>query len=78
MSKVEKWGEDLAIRLPEEILKELGVKEGDHVYLSVRGKDMEIAAKRKKYSVEELVSRITEENKHEEIDWGKPEGKEFW
>ncbi|WP_306798706.1 AbrB/MazE/SpoVT family DNA-binding domain-containing protein [Oceanobacillus saliphilus] len=29
-------------------------------------------------TLEELLAGVTEENRHEEIDWGKPEGKEIW
>lgn len=29
--KVSKWGNSLAVRLPVELVKELGVKEGDYV-----------------------------------------------
>ena len=28
--------------------------------------------------IEELVEQITPENRHKEVDWGKPVGKEVW
>lgn len=31
-----------------------------------------------KPTLEELVELITDDNKHEEIDWGKPTGNEIW
>lgn len=34
--------------------------------------------KRELPSLEELVSKITAENKHDEIDFGKSEGNEIW
>lgn len=30
-----------------------------------------------KYSLDDLLNEITDENKHDEIDFGKPQGKEF-
>ncbi|WP_306798707.1 AbrB/MazE/SpoVT family DNA-binding domain-containing protein [Oceanobacillus saliphilus] len=29
-------------------------------------------------TLEELMAGVTEENQHEETDWGKPEGDEIW
>jgi antitoxin MazE len=37
--KVEKWGDDLAIRLPAEIVELLDIKEGDEVDVQVSGPD---------------------------------------
>jgi len=37
--KVEKWGDDLAIRLPAEIVEALDLKEGDEVDIRVSGPD---------------------------------------
>jgi antitoxin MazE len=30
------------------------------------------------YTLDELVDRITPENRHDEVDWGRPVGKEAW
>jgi antitoxin component of MazEF toxin-antitoxin module len=37
--KVEKWDDDLAIRLPAEVVELLDVKEGDEVDIRVSGPD---------------------------------------
>jgi antitoxin MazE len=34
--------------------------------------------RRRKYTLEELVSKITPKNRHPETDWGRPMGKEIW
>lgn len=31
-----------------------------------------------KYSLEEIVASITDENTHEIVDWGEPVGNEIW
>ena len=31
-----------------------------------------------KPTLEELVARITDENRHPETDWGEPVGEEVW
>jgi antitoxin MazE len=33
---------------------------------------------RKEYDLSELLKRITPENLHEEVDFGRPVGKEAW
>lgn len=37
-----------------------------------------VSTMKSKPTLEELVSAITKENSHAEIDFGKPEGKELW
>jgi antitoxin MazE len=37
--KVEKWGDDLAIRLPDEVVELLDLKEGDEVDVRISGPD---------------------------------------
>jgi antitoxin MazE len=34
--------------------------------------------KRPRYTLEELIRSITEENRHGETDWGPPVGNEIW
>ncbi len=31
-----------------------------------------------RYDLYELISCITLENRHDELDWGRPRGKEIW
>jgi len=40
-------------------------------------KEKEKKAK-KKEKLKEMINKITPENKHKEIKWGKPIGKEIW
>jgi antitoxin component of MazEF toxin-antitoxin module len=34
--------------------------------------------KRRRYTLEQLIRGISEENRHGETDWGKPVGEEIW
>lgn len=81
-TKVQKWGNSLAVRLPKELAKAMDFKSGTAVRFVQKGSRVEIqlipTAKVKKYSLKELVAGITKENKHELYDWGKPMGKEVW
>jgi antitoxin MazE len=37
--RVAKWGNSLAVRLPVAVIDELGLKEGDDIQITVKGKD---------------------------------------
>ncbi len=80
-TKIQKWGNSLAVRVPKTLAKHLKLKAGTTVSLVQKARSFEVLAepvKKGKYTLEELVARITRENRHEEIDWGKPVGKEVW
>ena len=79
VANVAKWGNSLAIRIPQRIAKEINVTEGSVVDLSVKDGSLTIQPKkRKRYSLEELVSQITPENSHDEIDSEVAVGNEVW
>ncbi len=80
VTKVQKWGNSLAVRIPDSVVEEAGFAPGKEVTVkNVRNTVVitPVIAKRRP-TLEELVARITPENLHEEIDWGDPVGKELW
>lgn len=78
-ASVTKWGNSLAIRIPQYIAKELSLAEGTEVELSVLDGSLVINPKKpQKYTLEELVEQITPENCHAEVDTGEAVGKEIW
>lgn len=79
-ANIAKWGNSLAIRIPQNIAREINVTEGSEVDFSVKDGSLIIqpTKKRKRYSLSELVSQITPENSHDEIDSGVAVGNEVW
>jgi antitoxin MazE len=74
---VSKWGNSLAVRIPQSIAKEARLNEGDCLALDLdRDGSIVLRATRRKYELSELVSRITPKNRHGETDWGQPQGNE--
>lgn len=54
--KVAKWGNSLAVRLPGEVVKLLGLRDGDEIELHVEGpREFSVA---KKPGTEELLQRV--------------------
>ena len=76
---VQKWGNSLAIRIPKAMAMEASVKQGTNVDISVDlvGK-MVIRPLAARFTLKELVGKITPSNTHSEADWGTAKGKEVW
>lgn len=78
-SIIAKWGNSLAIRIPQNIAKEIDLAEGSEVKLDVVDGNLVLKPKkRNKYTLEGLVEEITPENLHNEIDSGVAKGNEIW
>ena len=76
-TQIGKWGNSLAVRIPGAYAKDLGLKEGMVLEISVRA-DSLLLRPRKRYSLDRLVSGITRQNRHAETDWGLAMGRESW
>lgn len=77
-TKVQKWGNSLALRIPKSFAAETSLKEDSLVDLSLENGRLVIEAVKPKFTLDELLDQITEETLHEEIDFGPPVGKEAW
>jgi antitoxin MazE len=81
VTKVQKWGNSQGLRLAKQVLEEARISVGDPVDVSTRDGVIVIAPVRRvrgRLSLQELVSRIPKNYKPEEVEWGKPVGKEDW
>ena len=78
--KIQKWGNSLAVRIPKSYAIQAEIEQDTFVDLSVlEGNIIVKPEKRKpKFTLEELLQSVTEENLHGEVDFGKPVGKEVW
>lgn len=77
-TQVSRWGNSLGLRLPKSIAREARLDEGDTVDVSVDRGAIVIRPSRPRYSLDDLVRRITARNRHGETDWGAPRGHEMW
>ena len=76
-TKIGRWGKSLAVRIPATFAKKLGLQEDIDVDVSLVLDAMPLRpATKQQYSLEELVSKITPENRYGETDWGHPAGRE--
>jgi antitoxin MazE len=76
---IQKWGNSLALRIPKTFARQTRIRKGSPVNLTLEhGRVIIKPLKRRKYGLQELVSKITPRNRHSEMDWGGPQGKEIW
>jgi len=78
-TKVQKWGNSLAIRIPKLFAQNIRLRNNDRVELLLKnGKLIISPIIDEEYTLEGLLSQVTEDNVHSEIDMGRPVGKEIW
>jgi antitoxin MazE len=79
VTKVQKWGNSLGLRIPKALAEDAGVEEGSPVDISLEGDRLVVQPIRSsKYELKDLVSQIREDNLHDEIPTGRRVGREVW
>jgi len=73
--KIQKWGNSLALRIPRAFSKDTKISDGSVVDMTMKKGD--IVIKPKVYDLQTMLSKITDSNKHDEVDMGKPLGREL-
>jgi antitoxin MazE len=78
-TKVQKWGNSLAVRIPKTFVKEAHVEYGTTVDLFVDdGKIVIDPHVEREYRLEDLLKGVTRRNLHAEVKTGKAVGREVW
>ena len=78
-TRIQKWGNSLAVRIPTAFARSLRLERDSQVELSMARNQLVIAPVRKPQpKLAELLNRITPANVHREVDAGKPQGRESW
>lgn len=77
-SKVQKWGNSLAVRIPRAFAEQLGVDDSSEVELVLGDDGLLVRPIARRYVLAELLQRVTESNMHGEVTTGKRMGREEW
>ena len=78
-TKIKKWGNSLALRIPKLLALDVNIKQNELVNLSIDKNCIIITPiGEKEYSLEKLLKGVTKNNLHGEFDTGEPVGKEVW
>jgi antitoxin MazE len=79
VTKVRKWGNSLALRIPASFASEARVRAGTPVDISVRDGALFIRrVNPRKYRLAALLRKVTKANLHAEISSGPAIGREVW
>lgn len=78
-TRIKKWGNSLALRIPKALAQEAGLRYELSVELSlVDGKLVISPIEHPKPDLETMLAQITEDNLHSEVNFGPVVGKEAW
>jgi antitoxin MazE len=78
-TRVQKWGNSLALRIPGSFAAEVGLQRDSAVELSLADGNLVITPVNKpELTLKQLLSKITPENIHHEVEAGPAVGNEVW
>jgi len=78
-TRVQKWGNSLALRIPKSFAAEVGLDPNSPVEMSLRnGKLIVVPSEKPRFTLRQLLAQVSEENFHHEVDTGPAVGGETW
>lgn len=78
-SRIQKWGNSLALRIPKSFATEVGLQRETSVEISLSEGNLVITPVAKpKPTLKQLLAKVTKENLHHEIETGPATGNESW
>jgi len=78
-TRVQKWGNSLAVRIPKSFAIEVGLEQNAPVEVSLVDKKLIIVpVSEPSFSLEDLLAQISEHNLHREVETGPAVGNEAW
>ena len=64
-TKIRKWGNSLAMRIPKIFAQNLNLREGTTIYFEQIGNVLVISTTRPRHTLENMVRFITKKNRHQ-------------
>ncbi len=79
LTKVQRWGNSLGLRIPKVFTQETGLERGSVVDISVEDGHLVVRSVRlRKYALSDLLKKARPETLHEEVSTGTAVGREAW
>lgn len=76
--EIQKWGNSQGIRIPKSVLQSLGWNEKEEIQLETKDGKIVLSRPHRAPTIEELFEGWDGTYEKQDIDWGKPVGKEVW
>ena len=78
-TRVQKWGNSLALRIPKSFASEVGMQNETTVEITLKeGRLIITPIAKRKLTLRKLLADVTEANLHGEMDTGNAVGGELW
>jgi len=78
-TRIQKWGNSLAVRIPGALVREAGLQPGYGVDVALEnGRIVIVPEARKRYSLQGLLRGVTARTRHAAVDTGAAVGREAW
>ncbi len=77
-TRVQKWGNSLAVRIPQHVIREAGLAYNTAVEMKVEEGKQVIQRREDTATLEALLAKVTPENLHTSVDTGEAVGNEVW
>lgn len=77
-AKAQKWGNSLAVRIPKAIAEQARLREEDDLEIDVETDVIRLTPLRRELTLDQLLERMTDANRHDETSYGRAQGSEAW
>ena len=78
-TKVQRWGNSLAVRIPKAFAEDMGLEEDTPVEIGVVEGDLVVSPPpARAFTLARLLAGVTEDNRHHEVETGPAVGGEVW
>ena len=75
--RLTRWGNSLGLRIPKDVARQTGLREGDRVDVEAEGDRIIISPARRRYVLADLLKGMTPEAMRQAFDWGPDRGREI-
>jgi antitoxin MazE len=77
LTKIQKWGNSLGLRIPKSFAREASIEAGSTVDIAIEDGGLVVRPlRRPRYTLAELLREVNARNRHEEVSTGEPVGRE--
>lgn len=78
-TRIGKWGNSLALRIPQAVAARVGITLNATVELTPQGEQLVVSVlERPATELDDLLAGVTRDNLHGEVETGAPVGGEAW
>ena len=78
ITTIQKWGNDVVLRIPDDILEKVNIKANDKVEIKILNRGLIITPVKKRKTLKERIDNYEGDYKCTEANFGESKGKEIF